>query len=240
MDEYCWTTSTFSTRSSNSSPIYPGVGEIMGEEVVHHNYYQYLPLVLLILTGLCMIPHLIWRCWEAGLMIKLVPTNGENKVDVNILQWEKVVLYSKGVADYFVRNFNSQHHLKYGQYNLLAEIMCFLIILTIIVILQCFLKTFLQYCPLLLLHHLDAPLPISPEERLFPILTKCSLHHFGPSGSTQTEDALCLLTVNLINQKVFLIIWLWLALLLAISLLLIGSSIPVSYTHLTLPTILLV
>ena len=225
INEYCWTTSTFSTMSSNSVPFYPGVG-IMGSKVVHHNYYQWMPLVLLCLAGLCAIPHMMWRYSEAGLMNSLVPSNTDgSKVDMNILQWEKVVLYSKGVANYFVRNFNSQHHIKYGQYNLLAEVMCFLIILAIIVILQSFLKTFLQYFPLLLLHHVDAHLPISPEERLFPILTKCSLHNIGPSGSTQTEDALCLLPVNMINQKVFVVIWLWLALLLIISMLVIVISI---------------
>lgn len=224
INEYCWTTSTFSTMSSNSVPFYPGEG-VMGAEVVHHNYYQWMPMVLLCLAGLCVIPHMMWKYSEAGLMNSLVPSNTDSKVDMNILQWEKVVLYSKGVANYFVRNFNSQHHIKYGQYNLLAEVMCFFIILAIIVILQSFLKTFLQYCPLLLLHHLDTPLPISPEERLFPILTKCSLHIFGPSGSTQTEDALCLLPVNMINQKVFVVIWLWLALLLIISVLVIVSSI---------------
>ena len=97
-------------------------------------------------------------------------------------------------------------------------------IVTIIFILQFFLKTFLQYLPHLLLHHLVHPIPGPPQERLFPLLTKCSIHNIGSSGSTQTQDALCLLTVNLINQKVFLVIWLWLALLLATSFLLLGNS----------------
>ena len=87
-----------------------------------------------------------------------------------------------------------------------------------------FLKTFLQYLPHLLLHHLVHPLPVPPQERLFPLLAKCSIHNIGSSGSTQTQDALCLLTVNLINQKVFLVIWLWLALLLATSFLLLGNT----------------
>jgi hypothetical protein len=86
-------------------------------------------------------------------------------------------------------------------------------------------KTFLQYLPDMLLHHLVHPLPVPPQERLSPLLAKCSIiSNIGSSGSTQTQDALCLLTVNLINQKVFLVIWLGMALLLVTSFLLLGNT----------------
>merc|ERR1712179_670197 len=86
-------------------------------------------------------------------------------------------------------------------------------------------KTFLQYFPLYVFHHFVAPLPISPEERLFPTQAKCTIHNFGPSGTIQTQDTLCILSVNLINQKVFLVIWVWLVLLLITSFFLLSNSI---------------
>jgi len=218
IDEYCWATSTYST--SNLSPIYPGVGVSKGEEVVYRNYYQYMPLVLLLLAGLCMIPRILWRYWEAGLINKLVPVSNK-KVAIDILNWKEVENYSKNIASYFVRNINGCHHMRYGKHNLMAEVLCLLIILLIIFLLQCFLKTFLQYVPDLWLHHSDA---IPPEEKLFPLLSKCNIRKYGPTGSIETEDALCLLKVNLISQKVCLLIWLWLALLLIFTFLLLGNS----------------
>ena len=222
VEEYCWASSTFSSWSSTMSMVYPGVGQVKGE-VVYHSYYQYMPIVLLLLGGLCMLPHLIWSYWEGDLMAKLVPTENR-RLSINILNWKEVKQYSEGVGNYFRRNRNSRHHLHYGLCSLATEVLCFLNTILVIMLLQLFLKTFLQYLPHLLLHNLVSPLPVSPEERLFPLLAKCSIVNIGPSGSGQTQDALCLLTVNLINQKMFLIIWLWLAVLLATSFLLLLHS----------------
>ena len=157
-------------------------------------------------------------------MAKLVPTK-DRKVDVNILSRLKAKSSGKNMANYFGRNLKSRQHIRYGWLNLVAEVICLLSILCVIVILQCLFKTFLQYFPLYVFHHFVAPLPTSPEERLFPIQAKCTIHNFGPSGTQQTQDTLCILTVNLINQKVFLVIWVWLVLLLITSFLLLSNTI---------------
>ena len=41
-----------------------------------------------------------------------------------------------------------------------------------------------------------------PLTKVFPRVTKCDWHHYGPSGSIQKVDALCVLAVNIINEKV--------------------------------------
>jgi len=223
IQEYCWVTSTFSTLSKYEA-AYPGIGPSNKEKLIYHNYYQFMPVVLLFLAGVCMTPHIIWRYLEGGLLLKLVPTK-DNKVDVDILSWVKAKSYGKNMANYFGRNLNSRQHIRYGWFNLVAEVICLLSVLCVIVILQYIFKTFLQYFPLFVFHHFVAPLPISPEERLFPTQAKCTIHNFGPSGTIQTQDALCILTVNLINQKVFLVIWVWLVLLLIASFLLLINTI---------------
>ena len=38
-------------------------------------------------------------------------------------------------------------------------------------------------------------------------MTKCSLDMYGPSGSIVNYDGLCVLPVNVLNEKIFLIIW---------------------------------
>lgn len=52
---------------------------------------------------------------------------------------------------------------------------------------------------------------------VFPTTTKCDYRKFGSSGSLEIHDALCLLTLNIINEKVFAFIYIWYILLLFIS-----------------------
>lgn len=47
------------------------------------------------------------------------------------------------------------------------------------------------------------------SETLFPKVAKCSYDSYGPSGTLQSFDALCLLPLNILNQKLFIIIWIW-------------------------------
>merc|ERR1719495_975928 len=56
---------------------------------------------------------------------------------------------------------------------------------------------------------------IPDEERadpmyiVFPRLTKCMFHKFGVSGTIEKLDALCVLGMNIINEKIFLFLWFW-------------------------------
>ena len=43
-------------------------------------------------------------------------------------------------------------------------------------------------------------------------MTKCDFYRFGPSGTVITYDALCLLGINILNEKIFLFLWFWLLL----------------------------
>lgn len=55
------------------------------------------------------------------------------------------------------------------------------------------------------------------SERIFPQVAKCIYEPYGPSGSNQIFDAICLLPSNILNQKIFMIIWVWYILQMAIS-----------------------
>merc|ERR1711868_116044 len=48
-----------------------------------------------------------------------------------------------------------------------------------------------------------------PMSRVFPRMTKCQFQKFGPGGTIQLFDALCVLGMNIVNQGVFLFFWLW-------------------------------
>ena len=41
---------------------------------------------------------------------------------------------------------------------------------------------------------------VDPMSRIFPRMTKCTFNKFGPSGTLQRRDAMCVLPVNIINE----------------------------------------
>lgn len=45
--------------------------------------------------------------------------------------------------------------------------------------------------------------------RTFPTQAKCLFVDFGPSGSSQELDALCFLPQNVVNEKIFVFIYIW-------------------------------
>ena len=57
------------------------------------------------------------------------------------------------------------------------------------------------------LEHEERP---DPMIKIFPKVTKCTFHKYGPSGTVEKNDGLCTLPVNIINEKLFIFIWFWL------------------------------
>ena len=46
-----------------------------------------------------------------------------------------------------------------------------------------------------------------PFHLIFPKMTKCTLEMYGPSGTIVNYDGLCVLPVNILNEKIFLLLW---------------------------------
>lgn len=51
---------------------------------------------------------------------------------------------------------------------------------------------------------------INAMNEVFPKLTKCQYWFYGPSGTEQNRDALCFLPLNILNEKLFVVLWFWL------------------------------
>ena len=56
----------------------------------------------------------------------------------------------------------------------------------------------------------DPETRIDPMAQVFPRVTKCSFFKYGPSGTVQTHDAICVLPVNIVNEKLYIFLWFWL------------------------------
>ena len=58
---------------------------------------------------------------------------------------------------------------------------------------------------------------IDPMAMVFPRVTKCSFYKYGPSGTVQTHDSICVLPINIINEKIYVFLWFWLIIVSFIS-----------------------
>merc|ERR1711942_475194 len=52
-----------------------------------------------------------------------------------------------------------------------------------------------------------------PMNIVFPKVTKCTFHKFGASGTVQGFDGLCVLPLNIINEKIYVFLWFWFVIL---------------------------
>lgn len=57
----------------------------------------------------------------------------------------------------------------------------------------------------------------NPLDVVFPKVTKCTFHKYGPSGSIQYHDIMCIMALNIVNEKIYLVLWFWYIFLFVLS-----------------------
>ena len=58
---------------------------------------------------------------------------------------------------------------------------------------------------------------VDPMSRVFPRMTKCIFYKYGGSGTIQRIDSLCVLSMNILNEKIYIFLWFWFILLALIT-----------------------
>merc|ERR1712126_482567 len=53
--------------------------------------------------------------------------------------------------------------------------------------------------------------------RVFPLVVMCSMNYMGPTGEPVQVSGMCTLPINIVNEKIYLIIWIWYILMIIIS-----------------------
>ena len=73
---------------------------------------------------------------------------------------------------------------------------------------------FTQYGPMVWnISQLDPEDRNDPLNLVFPKVGKCTFLRGGPSGTIQTYDGLCVLQLNIYNEKIFIFLWFWFVIL---------------------------
>lgn len=68
-------------------------------------------------------------------------------------------------------------------------------------------------------------------DTVFPKVTKCHFHKYGASGTIQKLDALCVMALNVVNEKIFVFLWFWYVVLAAVTVLAILWRITTLILH---------
>jgi len=50
---------------------------------------------------------------------------------------------------------------------------------------------------------------VDPMIFIFPRMTKCAFYKYGVSGEVERHDVLCVLPLNVVNEKIYLVLWFW-------------------------------
>ena len=81
--------------------------------------------------------------------------------------------------------------------------------------------------------NMEAEDRVDPMSRVFPRMTKCNFHKYGGSGTIEVIDALCVLSMNIINEKIYIFLWCWFILVALIT----GINIVVRLVQFFMPDV---
>jgi len=210
MDTYCWIHSTYSVPNLEGDVgldiPHHGIAPVGdNDEVKYHKYYQWVCFMLFFQAILFYIPRYLWKVWEAGKLKMLVQDLNMPIVDPDTKKRRIGVL-----LEYFDPERRNNHNL-YAAKFFLCELLNFVNVVSQIFFVDFFLGgEFLTYgTDVLRMTELDNDQRVDPMSRVFPKMTKCVFHKFGPSGTVQKFDGLCLLSLNIINEKIYVFLWFW-------------------------------
>lgn len=230
INSYCWISSTFTLPHAHRTgqigvhSAHPGVGGFVQErpgenlnEKRYHSFYQWVPFVLFFQGLLFYAPHWFWKSWEDG-KIKLL----SDGIRGTLAETREGRKERQGKLVQYVYDTMDMHNwYALGYY--VSEVLNFVNVIGNIYFTDKFLNgKFLTF-------GIEALKPnnssISPFVEIFPRVTKCDFFKVGPSGTIQNVDTLCVLALNILNEKLYIFLWWWFIILtIASGLALIYSS----------------
>ncbi|XP_069692263.1 innexin inx2-like [Periplaneta americana] len=221
IDSYCWIYSTFTVTKHFKSKVgrtasHPGVGTFWEnkDNVKYTRYYQWVCFVLFFQALLFYAPRFLWKTWEGGRVKLLADDLGGPLVNENWSADRK-----KRILDYFKSSkihTNNFYALRFAA----CEMLNLINVIGQIYFLDKFLGgEFTSYGPSVI-SFLEDTSPFDREDpmtKLFPKVTKCMFRKYGPSGTIQLHDAICILPLNVANEKIFVFLWFWFIVLAVIT-----------------------
>lgn len=189
----------------------------MYSTVLWHRYYQYIPIILFLQAVLFYFPHYLWKCWENGVIASICKQLHENRftpceyIDSNYQ-----------IVDYLQNCFVLNKWLVYKYY--FCQLLMLVNLLTQIIVLNAiFNNQFVTY-GIDVFTYLFIDKDVyglrsyegnnedlnNPMDFVFPKVTACTTESLSQAGlSPDRNQFLCILPLNILHDKFFLILWFW-------------------------------
>lgn len=219
MNTYCWIHGTFTVPAKLSGVIgqdmpHPGVGPTTdpnliritkdGEEV-RHGWYQWVCFVLFLQAILTYIPHYLWKSWENGKIKMMMQDLNEVGLEDPSTKKDRRL----ATVLYFTRTLGT-HQLYVAKY-VFCEFLNFVNTVFQLYFMNYFLggQFFTYGTDVLRISELPIEERVDPMAKVFPKVTKCTFNNYGPSGTVEIKDGLCVLAINIINEKIYIFLFFW-------------------------------
>uniref|UniRef100_A0A0P4W675 Innexin n=1 Tax=Scylla olivacea TaxID=85551 RepID=A0A0P4W675_SCYOL len=210
LDTYCWIADVYTVPSQLHKQIgvetaHPGIGKsTSNDEKRYHRYYQWVTLFVYLQALLFYVPRFIWKNWEGGKVKMLVA-----ELNTPIVDEEVKKKRLETIVNYF--NINLHHHKIYAAKYIACEIFNFVNVILQIFFTDMFLGyEFLKYGrEVLNFTGQEIGTRTDPMDRVFPKVTNCYFFHMGKSGTLEEHTTMCVMPLNILNEKIFIFLWFW-------------------------------
>ncbi|XP_059480639.1 innexin inx7-like [Neocloeon triangulifer] len=214
LNTYCYFVGTTTWNNNTSDFPHRGIGPERDDVMsIRHLYYQWVSYYLFFLSLLFFSAHFLWKSFEKHRLAQI--TAGFECVKFAVLKEKQVgnipsivqreekidkltqILWSR------IRNdMNNDWTLKL----IAVEMYAFVVVLFVFWLTDVFLGGGGNF----------VSMTVDSAFRTFPTETSCIFYKYGPSGSIQKHDALCILATNIVNVYIFLFFYPWMLILIII------------------------
>jgi len=201
------------------------------DEAPDTSYYQWVTFMFCIQAALFYVPYKIWSALEGGVLSSF-GTDGKTPVMLSEDAKYDDGVVQEAVVEKFVKYFMAifHHNSWYFGYFVACEFLNFLLLGVQFTLTDRFLNNKFQYYGWEVVRFYSTPWNERKHKRnpvcsTFPTVTSCSIPNVGAGGGDQSFNGLCVLTQNIINEKIYLILWWWYAILAPLSVLFISYRI---------------
>jgi len=193
------------------------------EDAPQTGYYQWVTFFFAIQAAFFYLPYKIWSSLEGGLIADF-GTDARTPVIISEDAKYDDGVVMEAVVEKFVKYFKAifHHNSWYFGYFVTCEFLNFSLLSVQFYLTNQFLGNkfkwygwdVINYYSYSYQERNDPNLLIrDPMCAVFPTEVSCSIPNIGAAGKKQNHNGLCILTQNIINEKIYLILWFWYAFL---------------------------
>lgn len=181
-------------------------------EIKYYGYYQWVSIALFIQAVFFSIPQYIWKTCERDRMKTLT-----HDLTSPCLSKECITEKVEHLMDYFFMQLHGQNSYAYKYFS--CELLNFINVVGQICFMNAFIgNDFVLYGIYVIFFDQTAhPNTTNPMKQVFPTITKCTFYEYGPSGTRENYEGLCILTGNVVNERIYVFLWFWIYVLAIIS-----------------------